>query len=283
MDQSDYASIFFSAVELKGRDVLEVGGSIPPKVAEYARSKTWTSINISDRYGFKKVFPDWYKTRIMSVCKMDFPDNTFDAVFSSDCFEHVDDVPKAFAEIYRVLKPGGIFFTIFGPVWSGPVGHHTWVYGKDGTPITFNDKPFPDWYHLTHSRDELGDLLRARYDVEDVESILRYVYDSKDVNRNPDSLYEREIARYKFVPILQYTIRGKQDPSPEIINLLRRRHPNVTDFRTSGFFWVLAKDRKNPFYFLRVWVGAAIALFLVKWRNLPIPKALKPSPGFGGF
>jgi predicted SAM-dependent methyltransferase len=39
-----------------------------------------------------------------------FPDNSFDIVFSGDVFEHItyDQKNKCLAEIYRVLKPGGI-------------------------------------------------------------------------------------------------------------------------------------------------------------------------------
>jgi 2-polyprenyl-6-hydroxyphenyl methylase/3-demethylubiquinone-9 3-methyltransferase len=36
-------------------------------------------------------------------------DNSFDIVFCCDVLEHVRDVPKVISEIFRVLKPGGIF------------------------------------------------------------------------------------------------------------------------------------------------------------------------------
>jgi 2-polyprenyl-6-hydroxyphenyl methylase/3-demethylubiquinone-9 3-methyltransferase len=39
-----------------------------------------------------------------------FPDNNFDLVYCCDVLEHVRDLPKVIAEIYRVIKPGGIFF-----------------------------------------------------------------------------------------------------------------------------------------------------------------------------
>jgi ubiquinone/menaquinone biosynthesis C-methylase UbiE len=37
-----------------------------------------------------------------------FPDGTFDIVTSSLAMHHVGDTPKAFREMMRVLKPGGI-------------------------------------------------------------------------------------------------------------------------------------------------------------------------------
>ena len=42
-----------------------------------------------------------------------FPDNTFDAAFSSYVAEHFEDGPEElFREIHRVLKPGGLFFLV---------------------------------------------------------------------------------------------------------------------------------------------------------------------------
>ncbi len=38
-----------------------------------------------------------------------YRDNSTDIVFCCDVLEHVQDVPKVIAEIYRVLKPGGYF------------------------------------------------------------------------------------------------------------------------------------------------------------------------------
>lgn len=42
-----------------------------------------------------------------NVYALPCPDNSFDAVFSHALFEHLTDKPKALAEIWRVLKPGG--------------------------------------------------------------------------------------------------------------------------------------------------------------------------------
>lgn len=42
-----------------------------------------------------------------------FADNSFDIVITEDVFEHIRDDSKAFAEVYRVLKPGGVhLFTV---------------------------------------------------------------------------------------------------------------------------------------------------------------------------
>ena len=43
-----------------------------------------------------------------SAEQIPFPDKSFDAVFVLDVLEHVRDDERALAQIYRVLKPGGI-------------------------------------------------------------------------------------------------------------------------------------------------------------------------------
>jgi SAM-dependent methyltransferase len=38
-----------------------------------------------------------------------FPDSEFDLVFSDNVMEHLENPESVFAEVFRVLKPGGIF------------------------------------------------------------------------------------------------------------------------------------------------------------------------------
>lgn len=45
-----------------------------------------------------------------SVERMDFTDTSFDAVTAFETVYFWPDLPRCFREVYRVLKPGGIFF-----------------------------------------------------------------------------------------------------------------------------------------------------------------------------
>jgi SAM-dependent methyltransferase len=54
----------------------------------------------------------------------DIASASVDAVFSTDTFEHVQDLPGTFAELFRVLKPGGHLIAQWGPLFHSPYGYH---------------------------------------------------------------------------------------------------------------------------------------------------------------
>lgn len=46
--------------------------------------------------------------RVGDACKLDFDDNSFDIIASSDVIEHVPDKSAMVSEVMRVLRPGGL-------------------------------------------------------------------------------------------------------------------------------------------------------------------------------
>jgi SAM-dependent methyltransferase len=82
--------------------------------------------------------------------RLPFADNSFDAVFSTDTFEHVMDLDRAFGEILRVLRPGGSLLTRFGPLFYSPYGYH--LYWACAVPYA----------HLVFGLPAILDLRNAR-------------------------------------------------------------------------------------------------------------------------
>ena len=60
----------------------------------------------------KKNFPE-INFKVMNACELDFPNNYFDLVFFSyngiDCIYPIEKRWRAIKEIFRVLKPGGLY------------------------------------------------------------------------------------------------------------------------------------------------------------------------------
>jgi len=72
------------------------------------------------------------EVREMDATRLAFADGTFDFVYSFNAFEHLPDPAATFAELARVLKPGGRFLLSFtGLRWS-PHGAH--MYKVIGIP-----------------------------------------------------------------------------------------------------------------------------------------------------
>lgn len=57
------------------------------------------------------------------ICASKLPDDAFDIVLSWEVLEHVDRPDLALAEVARVLKPGGVFFSQYNPFYSATGGH----------------------------------------------------------------------------------------------------------------------------------------------------------------
>lgn len=78
----------FSVLKKFSKNVIGIDNS--EKAINYAKSKGYDHLHIGD------------------ATKTGFPANTFDMIVCSDVLEHIPD-KKAIAEIYRILKPNGVF------------------------------------------------------------------------------------------------------------------------------------------------------------------------------
>ncbi|MBD2460496.1 methyltransferase domain-containing protein [Oscillatoria sp. FACHB-1407] len=78
-------------------------------------SDTWSTASMSPTEVYNKnrfsYHPERLVVRHMDMTQIDFPDNSFDFIWSCCAIEHVNnfrDLHKVYQEIHRVLKPGGI-------------------------------------------------------------------------------------------------------------------------------------------------------------------------------
>lgn len=102
--------------DLSTKDVYELSSRGP--LVEFLKSRC-RSLTCSEY--FEGVQPGDYKDGIQcqDVQKLTYPDNSFDICTSTEVFEHVPDDLAGFAEIRRVLRPGGLFlFTV--PIFPSP-------------------------------------------------------------------------------------------------------------------------------------------------------------------
>lgn len=244
-DERRHVAFCNSVIGISGKDILEIGGCVSPSVVGEFGPKSWTAIDINPRrFSAQDTEAQAiaFEAIEMSATSMKFEDATFDAVFSINCFEHIDDLETALSEMYRVLRPGGLLFTIFGPIWSSPVGHHTWVQ-HDGRLYHFNAQVFPDWHHLVKGRAELRSSLEEVYGAVLSEKICQYVYDSSDLNRVADGQYLGMVKGSDFSTVL--ALRKKRGVRlgrrSALYRDIKTHCPECEDPRTTEFLLVLSK------------------------------------------
>jgi SAM-dependent methyltransferase len=96
-----------------GLRVLEIGCGLGTDGAQFAKAGAdYTGVDLTDAsielarkrfelFGLKGEF------RVADAEKLDFPDESFDLVYSHGVLHHTPDTATAVREVHRVLKPGG--------------------------------------------------------------------------------------------------------------------------------------------------------------------------------
>ena len=167
------------AIDLGGKRVLEFGcggGFEVWLLAHHYGADAW-GVDINERVAWKTLADD--RTHlVLADLAMDrpFPENHFDRVFSFYVFEHVTHPYAALAEIFRILKPGGLAW-IAANLHRGPLASHRYK------EVSF---PFP---HLLFTDDVFREFYRRR-DLPILEAAW--------VNRLTWAEYENHFARIGF-------------------------------------------------------------------------------------
>lgn len=121
-------------LDLRG-DVLEIGGHRLAKcaVGEFPGPRfRYADLNLE-----ASDIPDTIIADITG-CQDTIPDGSFDVVFSSDVFEHIDRPWLAAAEISRILRPGGIAITVTLFSWRNhPCPIDYWRYSAECLEFLF--------------------------------------------------------------------------------------------------------------------------------------------------
>src|SRR3989344_541362 len=113
-----------------GKNLLQLAAFRPKEIVafdlyEYPEMWRFLAEKIQKEFGVPVTF---YKGDFDAVPRDHA--GSFDFVISDAVLEHVPDMPKFAAGSRDFLKPGGIFYASFGPLWYGPSGDHA-EWGPD--------------------------------------------------------------------------------------------------------------------------------------------------------
>lgn len=238
---------------LAGKRILEAGcAPIPDFIAEIDRTfRLAEAVGINLIVKETKEFSPTLRIEYGDLRNMRFQDDYFDLIVSSSVFEHVHNLDVALAEMYRVLRPGGFLYSHFGPIWSGPYGHHLW-YQEGSKLITYHTLVLPPYCHLLMSQSELEDWLECKGEPN-AHHIVKFIFETgsegtSSQNRLMFSDYEQLVSDSSFQKIfvkgydtnLQSLYAAKI--TADCLCLLNERYPADRDrFLYDGITMLLQK------------------------------------------
>jgi SAM-dependent methyltransferase len=172
---------FARKVQLRGAVVAEIGGSVLTAVLRRHGVARWYCIDPNRRASGE----DDELRQILTARaeRMPLADASVDAVFSSNAFQFLD-VVSTLAQARRVLRPGGLLYAHFGPIWSAIDGHQLeYVRYQDRGLAFWRDTLLPPWAHLSYRPEELRRLLRSALPQDLADLLVWHVHESPTINR----------------------------------------------------------------------------------------------------
>ena len=262
-----YALTAENEIGLRGKSVIEVGGSLPESFVRDAlgvrqwlaieEMAYWHEINASG--GTQGTPPrDAAVRRLEDAGPADadaaygvfagrvedlpqFLRGKFDVAFSIAAFEHIDRLAVTLDAVYTALRPGGQLFAMFSPIWSAHDGHHLpAIRDRQGREFSFAQSPIPPWGHLLMRPPELFRHLITVTDRETAAEIVYYVHHSSHINR----LFTEDYVAYceqSAFELVRCDATFSTTLPPELQQKLELRHPGYRRFDNNGMLLVLRK------------------------------------------
>ncbi len=276
--QRDSIDKFLKLLPSDAFSILEIGSDIPTEVTTTLAQKTGVMViginpafNFPDREkcGQKEVFPFLIRGDGLAL---PFSDNSFDAILSIATLEHVSNVKVFMAELTRVMKPRGVFYTDFGPIWSSARGHHVYAKWKSKEARFWKPgkNPVPDYAHLLMSPDEMKMTLRAGPCCEElIEPIIHWIYHSETINRCHFEEYI-DVFRKSSLWIYRLDTSNNDNSNSDIIARLYEKYGTARNFTCSNISAVLIKFPKistlNDLIYCSVfYLKSKLRMVIVKW------------------
>jgi SAM-dependent methyltransferase len=187
---------------IEGNRILVVGANTGEDCERFVRRRAGEvhGLDVIEQVGQNFSHPKVVYHR-QSIEKTSLPSDHFDLVFAVATMEHVPDVAAGFAEMARLVCPGGVIYSSAAPLWESPFGHHM---------SSFADHP---WVHLLFDAPALVAYARSHGIEEerghDIEDIAAYMLDPANFNMRPASEYLGACAELPGLQIIENVLSSE--------------------------------------------------------------------------
>ena len=247
--QSEIVDICSNMLPSNTMNILEIGSDISCEVVSALASRTTANvIGLNPALDFPDLKqPDQKRNNTLFIRAdgrfLPFPNNSFDFVWSLATMEHVNGLEIFLAEVTRVLKPKGIFYTSFVPIWSCSKGHH--VYAKsESKEARFwkpGKNPIPDYGHLLMTPEEMRIYLSSGPCCEElIEPIIQWIYYGDGINRCHFEEYMDEFQK-SALEIQSIRFSNDENPSADIKARIDSKFGANCNYTCSGMSVVFRK------------------------------------------
>lgn len=240
----------FQFTDVRGKTVLEVGAVDPALLFQLQKEGIDSGVGINNWYwdGSKEQAVKVAENIVLSygdIRSLPLVDESFDLVFTVAAFEHIHNLPTALTEMYRLLKPGGLVYSYFGPLWSSGVGHHLY-FEMHGVWYIFPNKEstssmLQDYEHLILDREQMQSKLNTQWDTEDVNEIIYQIYDNPHINRYTYSDYIKIFEDSAF-EVVNLQGLGHMEIKPDVLEQLHAKFGSDNDFSCATMEVLLMKE-----------------------------------------
>ena len=243
--------IFHAMVNVKGKSLLEVGGSLPNEmlfdlfgVESYINTESPDYIEADNDKKYTDRHGKHGKRTTIYLNAEDIGQQiaaeSIDLIFSVACFEHIYDLETALQACFITQKKGGILYSFFAPIYSYLTdGHHGVIPKHSAFP------EIPWGLHLLKNSDQRKFLQTANIvDPKEIQEILGAV----NFDRIPNRLYYEDYSRI-FTESPYYVAR-LDDAAPNYniskqygaeAERIRKSNPLVKNLHSQGFRVILQK------------------------------------------
>ncbi|SLM29964.1 hypothetical protein MTBBW1_2030054 [Desulfamplus magnetovallimortis] len=241
---------FLEYADVSGKTVLEIGADdavVMRKLSEkgmslglgvnnwYWHDKEHKTVKVADN-----IILSWGDIRSVPL-----EDESFDLIIAIAAFEHVRELDQALREMHRLLKPGGIIYSYYGPIWSCGVGHHLW-FEREGVYYRFSELEstlpiLENYEHLLMDREEMSIKLRKKWDQDAVDDFIYQIYDNDHINRYMYSDYAKLFNNSDF-KVVAFEKADGMEIDPEVQRQLTLKYGPENDFTCGNLEVVLEKE-----------------------------------------